>query len=101
MVQCLIWQPLAKLLFAFSSWITTVLLLKDDLFKELSWPLRKGIVFRIDEVDMNLKNILTNTLIGASLSKLKQNKSKVVVTAAMKFMKKWKGIGEMSNMKRS
>lgn len=82
-------------------------LLKEDLVKELSHRDNGGdgdegagrtekimdILQRLDEVDINLK-ILTDTLIGATVSKLKKHDDGDVVAASKKLVKKWKCLAE-------
>lgn len=84
-----------------------VRLLKDDLVKELLYRDNgddggKGagrtekimdILQRLDEVDMSL-SILTDTLIGATVSKLKKHSDGDVVAASKKLVKKWKCLAE-------
>ena len=88
-----------------------VRLLKEDLVKELSHRDNNGdngdnggeggsrtekimdIVQRLDQVDMSL-SILTDTLIGATVSKLKKYDDGDVVAASKKLVKKWKCLAE-------
>ena len=81
-----------------------VRLLKEDLVKELSHRDNGGeglgrtekimdIVQRLDQVDMSL-SILTDTLIGATVSKLKKHDDGDVVAASKKLVKKWKCLAE-------
>jgi transcription elongation factor S-II len=81
--------------------MNTVRLLKEDLLKELARPTGDGraekildILERLDRVDnMNLA-ILSETLIGASVSKLKTHDNSEVASAAKSLVKKWKGIAK-------
>ena len=81
--------------------MNTVRLLKEDLLKELARPTGDGrtekildILERLDRVDnMNLA-ILSETLIGASVSKLKTHDNSEVASAAKNLVKKWKGIAK-------
>ena len=72
--------------------------LKEDLLKEQARPSGDGrtekildILKRLNGVNMDL-TILTETLIGASVSKLKKHSDEEVANAAKKLVKKWKGI---------
>jgi transcription elongation factor S-II len=83
--------------------IKTVRLLKEDLLKELSRPGGDGrtekikdIVQRLDRVDDMDLAILTDTLIGASVSKLKNHEDGDVASAAKNLVKKWKGIAKQA-----
>ena len=82
--------------------IKTVRQLKEDLLKELSRPGGDGrtekimdIVQRLNRVDMDL-TVLTGTLIGASVSKLKNHEDVDVSSAARDLVKKWKGIARLA-----
>lgn len=85
------------------SGVNTVRLLKEDLLKELARPTGDGrvekildILERLDKVDnMNLA-ILSETLIGASVSKLKTYNDSDVASAAKNLVKKWKGIAKQA-----
>ena len=78
--------------------VNTVRLLKEDLLKELARPTGDGraekildILDRLDKVDnMNL-TILSETLIGATVSKLKTYDNNDVASKAKYLVKKWKG----------
>jgi len=87
-----------------------VRLLKEDLVKELS-HCNNGvdggegagrtekimdIVQRLDQIDMSL-SILTDTLIGATVSKLKKHDDVDVVAASKKLVKKWKCLAEQQS----
>lgn len=81
--------------------IKTVRQLKEDLLKEFSRPGGDGrsekimdIVQRLDNVDMDLA-ILTGTLVGASVSKLKNHDDVHVSSMARKLVRKWKGIAKL------
>ena len=81
----------------------TVRLLQEDLIKEMSRGDSEGrrtevivdILQRLNEVDINLK-ILSETLIGATVMKLKKDDGVdiTVSNAARKLIKKWKSIAE-------
>jgi hypothetical protein len=81
----------------------TVRLLQEDLLKEMSRGDGEGgrtefimdILQRLDEVDINLK-ILSETLIGATVMKLKKDDGVAisVSNAARKLIKKWKSVAE-------
>lgn len=85
------------------SGVNTVRLLKEDLLKELARPTGDGrvekildILERLDKVDnMNLA-ILSETLVGASVSKLKTYDNSDVANAAKNLVKKWKGIAKQA-----
>jgi len=83
--------------------VNTVRLLKEDLLKELARPTGDGraekildILDRLDKVDnMNL-TILSETLIGATVSKLKTYDNNDVASKAKYLVKKWKGIAKQA-----
>jgi len=79
------------------SCVNIVRTLKEDLLKEQARPGGDGrsekildILQRLDKVDIDLA-ILSETLIGASVSKLKSNRDGEVAAFARKLVKKWKG----------
>jgi transcription elongation factor S-II len=83
--------------------IKTVRLLKEDLLKELASPGGDGrtekimdIVQRLDRVNNMDLAILSDTLIGASVSKLKNHEDDDVASAAKKLVKKWKCIAKQA-----
>ena len=81
----------------------TVRLLQEDLLKEMSRGDGEGgrtefimdILQRLDEVDINLK-ILSETLIGATVMKLKKDDGVAISVSntARKLIKKWKSVAE-------
>jgi len=81
----------------------TVRLLQEDLIKEMSRGDGEGgrtefimdILQRLNEVDINLK-ILSETLIGATVMKLKKDDGVAISVSneARKLIKKWKSIAE-------
>ena len=81
----------------------TVRLLQEDLIKEMSRGDSEGrrtevivdILQRLNEVDINLK-ILSETLIGATVMKLKKDDGVAISVSneARKLIKKWKSIAE-------
>lgn len=78
--------------------VNAVRILKEDLLKEQARPGGDGrdgkildILQRLDKVDIDLA-ILTETLIGATVSKLKSNRDEELATVAKKLVKKWKGL---------
>lgn len=80
------------------SGVHTVRLLKEDLLKQQARPGGEGrsekildILQRLDRADVDLA-ILTETLIGASVSKLKSHDDADVAGAAKRLVKKWKGV---------
>ena len=80
--------------------VKTVRQLKEVLLKEQARPSGDGrtekildILKRLDGVEMDLV-ILTETLIGANVSKLKSHEDEEVSGAAKKLVKKWKGIAK-------
>ena len=82
------------------SGVKTVRQLKEDLLKEQARPSGDGrtekildILQRLDNVEMDLA-ILTETLVGASVSKLKKHEDEDVSAIAKKLVKKWKGIAQ-------
>ncbi|KAL7545498.1 hypothetical protein ACHAWF_008850 [Thalassiosira exigua] len=82
--------------------VKTVRQLKEDLLKEQARPSGDGrsekildILERLDAVEVDLA-ILTETLIGASVSKLKGHDDGDVAGAAKKLVKKWKGIAKQA-----
>mmetsp|Transcript_26316 Transcript_26316/g.44915 ORF Transcript_26316/g.44915 Transcript_26316/m.44915 type:complete len:314 (+) Transcript_26316:191-1132(+) len=84
------------------SGVKTVRLLKEDLLKEQARPSGEGrsekildILQRLDKVDVDLA-ILSETLIGASVSKLKSHEDGDVASTAKKLVKKWKGVAKQS-----
>mmetsp|Transcript_11755 Transcript_11755/g.18630 ORF Transcript_11755/g.18630 Transcript_11755/m.18630 type:complete len:317 (-) Transcript_11755:45-995(-) len=85
--------------------VNTVRLLKEDLLKQQARPSGEGrsekildILQRLDSVDINLA-ILSETLIGASVSKLKSHDDADVSSTAKKLVKKWKGVAKKSTSK--
>lgn len=85
------------------SGVNTVRLLKEDLLKELARPTGDGrvekildILQRLDKVDNMTLEILSETLIGASVSKLKTYDNSDVASAAKNLVKKWKGIAKQA-----
>lgn len=84
------------------SGVNTVRLLKEDLLKQQARPSGDGhtekildILQRLDNVDMDL-TILTETLVGAIVSKLKSHDDGDVATIAKKLVKKWKGVAKQA-----
>lgn len=80
------------------SGVNIVRTLKEDLLKEQARPGGDGrsekildILQRLDKADVDLA-ILSETLIGASVSKLKSNRDGDVAAFARKLVKKWKGL---------
>jgi len=85
--------------------VNTVRLLKEDLLKQQARPSGEGrsekildILQRLDSVVINLA-ILSETLIGASVSKLKSHDDADVSSTAKKLVKKWKGVAKKSTSK--
>mmetsp|Transcript_35130 Transcript_35130/g.74125 ORF Transcript_35130/g.74125 Transcript_35130/m.74125 type:complete len:317 (-) Transcript_35130:128-1078(-) len=85
--------------------VNTVRLLKEDLLKQQARPSGEGrsekildILQRLDNVEINLA-ILSETLIGASVSKLKSHDDANVSSTAKKLVKKWKGVAKKSTSK--
>ena len=83
--------------------INTVRLLKEDLLKQLARPSGDGrvekildILERLDKVENMDLTILSETLIGASVSKLKTYDNTDVASAAKNLVKKWKGIAKQA-----
>ncbi|KAL7460203.1 hypothetical protein ACHAXS_000666 [Conticribra weissflogii] len=83
-----------------SSSIKTVRQLKEDLHKEQARPPGEGrnekildILQRLDNTSIDLA-ILTETLIGASVSKLKSHDDEKVSNTAKALVKKWKGVAK-------
>ena len=83
--------------------IRTVRQLKEVLAKEIASPSGEGrnekivdILERLDKTDVTL-SILTETLIGASVAKLKKHSDVDVSSAAAKLVKKWKSVAKASN----
>lgn len=84
------------------SGVNTVRLLKEDLLKQQARPSGEGrsekildILQRLDKVEMDLA-ILSETLIGASVSKLKSHADANVASTAKKMVKKWKGVAKQA-----
>lgn len=87
------------------SGVKTVRQLKEDLLKEQARPSGEGrtekihdMLQRLDKVDMDLA-ILTETLIGATVSKLKSHQDGDVSSTAKMLVKKWKGVAKASASK--
>lgn len=85
------------------SCVGTVRQLKETLLKEQARPAGEGrtekildILKRLGDLDMDLA-ILTETLIGASVSKLKSHENAEVAGAAKGLVKKWKGVAKQGN----
>ncbi|EJK69212.1 hypothetical protein THAOC_09547 [Thalassiosira oceanica] len=83
--------------------IRTVRQLKEVLAKEIAAPGGEGrnekildILERLDKTDVTL-SILTETLIGASVAKLKKHSDVDVSSAAAKLVKKWKSVAKASH----
>ena len=83
--------------------IRTVRQLKEVLAKEIAAPSGEGrnekildILERLDKTDVTL-SILTETLIGASVAKLKKHSDVDVSSAAAKLVKKWKSVAKASH----
>mmetsp|Transcript_20874 Transcript_20874/g.45239 ORF Transcript_20874/g.45239 Transcript_20874/m.45239 type:complete len:312 (-) Transcript_20874:1758-2693(-) len=84
------------------SGVKTVRLLKEDLLKQQARPSGDGrtekildILQRLDSVNMDL-TILTETLVGAIVSKLKSHNDGDVASTAKKLVKKWKGVAKQA-----
>ncbi|KAL7535091.1 hypothetical protein ACHAXR_006258 [Thalassiosira sp. AJA248-18] len=84
------------------SGVKTVRQLKEDLLKEQARPSGDGrtekildILQRLDNVDMDLA-ILTETLVGATVSKLKSHDDGDVGSTAKKLVKKWKVLAKQA-----
>lgn len=82
--------------------VKTVRQLKEDLLKEQARPPGDGrnekildILQRLDKVSMDL-TILSETLIGASVSKLKAHSDESVANTARGLVKKWKGVAKQA-----
>lgn len=78
--------------------VNAVRILKEDLLREQARPGGDGrsekildILQRLDKVDIDVA-ILAETLIGATVSKLKSNRDADVAAIAKKLVKKWKGL---------
>ncbi|KAL9179336.1 hypothetical protein ACHAXT_008626 [Thalassiosira profunda] len=76
--------------------------LKEDLLKEQARPGGEGrnekildILQRLEKADVDLA-VLTETLIGASVSKLKSHEDADVASTAKALVKKWKGIAKQA-----
>mmetsp|Transcript_28461 Transcript_28461/g.51430 ORF Transcript_28461/g.51430 Transcript_28461/m.51430 type:complete len:312 (+) Transcript_28461:157-1092(+) len=87
------------------SGVNTVRLLKESLVKEQARPSGDGrsekildILQGLDKVDMDLA-ILTETLVGAIVSKLKSHEDGDVSSTAKQLVKKWKGIAKQADSK--
>ena len=84
------------------SGLNTVRQLKEALLKEVVRPSGEGrtekildILQQLDDVDIDLA-ILTETLIGASVAKLKSHDDQDVASTAKKLVKKWKTLARES-----
>ena len=84
------------------SGVKTVRQLKEDLLKLQARPSGEGntekmldILKRLDNVEMDIA-ILTETLIGATVSKLKSHDDGDLASTAKKLVKKWKGVAKAS-----
>ena len=84
------------------SGVKTVRQLKEDLLKLQARPSGEGntekmldILKRLDNVEMDIA-ILTETLIGATVSKLKSHNDGDLAITAKKGVKKWKGVAKAS-----
>lgn len=82
------------------SGVRTVRALKEDLLKEQARPAGDGrsekildILRRLDGADVDLA-VLTETLVGACVSKLKKHDDAGVAEAARKLVKKWKEVAK-------
>lgn len=80
--------------------LKTVRTLKEDLLKITARPSGEGhtekildILTRLDAVTVDL-GILTETLIGATVAKLKNHESDDVKSSARELVKKWKGVAK-------
>mmetsp|Transcript_12870 Transcript_12870/g.37786 ORF Transcript_12870/g.37786 Transcript_12870/m.37786 type:complete len:319 (-) Transcript_12870:297-1253(-) len=81
-----------------SSTITTVRQLKDSLSKSSDDAERAlDILQRLDEADVNLK-ILSETLVGAAVSKMKSHESADVAAKAKALVKKWKKLAKQGGV---
>lgn len=87
------------------SGVNTVRLLKESLVKEQARPSGDGrsekildILQGLDKVDMDLA-ILTETLVGAIVSKLKSHEDGELASMAKQLVKKWKGIAKQADSK--
>jgi len=82
--------------------VNTVRQLKEDLLKQQARPPGEGrsekildILQRLDDAKIDLA-ILSETLIGASVSKLKNHDNADVASTAKKLVKKWKGVAKQA-----